>query len=281
MNNQIIVKSIKISIIKVNNMDYISLTDLAIYQNSKDPSFTIKNWLRKISTIEYIGLWEQFNNDNFNLVEFDQIKKECGRNSFSMSPSQWIRRTNSIGLISKRGRYSYGTFAHSLIAFEFASWLSPEFKLYLINEFERLKKLEAKSIQIEWDIGRELSKINYLIHTSAIEEIIVPTLTEKQKKSVYREEADLLNVALFGMTKEEWENKNPTLARKGNIRDYADLIQLLILSNLESINASMIRLGLGQQERLIKLNLSAQKQIKLFKNNQFLKQLNDFSNKTG
>ena len=179
MNNEkvtteIIVKENRVGILRINNVDYISLTDLAKYQNSSDPSFTVKNWLRKITTIDYIGLWEKIHNVNFNLVEFDQIKNEYGKNSFAMSPSQWIKRTNAIGIISKGGRYSIGTFAHPDIAFEFASWLSPEFKLYLITEFERLKSNESYQQKIDWQANRILSKLNYVVHTNAVKECIVP-----------------------------------------------------------------------------------------------------------
>ena len=248
----------KVRILQANGTEYISLTDLAKYQNSSDPSFTIKNWLRRIPTIDYIGLWEKLNNNNFNLIEFDQIKTEYGRNSFSMSPTQWIRRTNAKGIISKAGKYSTGAFAHPDIAFEFASWLSPEFKLYLITEFERLKKSESYQAKAAWSVRRELAKTNYLIHTEAIKENIVPTLTEKQRLFIYANEADVLNVALFGMTAKEWKVNNPRSS--GNIRDYASILQLIILANLENLNASMIEDGITQPKRLVKLNNTARKQ---------------------
>ena len=258
---------------RVNSEEYISLTDLARYQNSTDPSFTVKNWLRKITTIDYLGLWEQINNDNFNLVEFDQIKQEYGKNSFAMSPSQWNKRTNSIGIISKTGRYSIGTFAHPDIAFEFASWLSPEFKLYLIQEFQKLKKSECYQEKIEWQANRTLAKVNYLVHTNAISEHIVPTLTDKQIRYVYAEEADVLNVALFGMTAKEWRDTNPSLAETGNIRDYTDLLHLVILNNLENINATLIKMNIKQKDRLIQLNELARKQIELLYKNKSLREL--------
>ena len=204
LTTEIIVKENKVGILRVGNVNYISLTDLAKYQNSSDPSFTVKNWLRRVTTIDYIGLWEQIHNVDFNLVEFDQIKTEYGKNSFAMSPTQWIKRTNAIGIVSKGGRYSIGTYTHPDIAFEFASWLSPEFKLYLITEFERLKNNEAYQQKIDWQANRILSKLNYVVHTDAIKQYIVPTLTEKQIKFIYAEEADVLNVALFGMTEKEW-----------------------------------------------------------------------------
>ena len=283
MNSEIVraeinVKNLKISILHVNNIDYISLTDLARFQNSSDPSFTVKNWLRRVSTIDYIGLWEQLHNKEFNLVEFDQIKTEYGKNSFAMSPSQWIKRTKAIGIISKGGRYSIGTFAHPDIAFEFASWLSPEFKLYLITEFERLKNKESYQYKLEWSANRLLSKVNYLVHTDAVKEIIVPKLTEKQKRFVYANEADVLNVALFGMTAKEWREQNQELALNGNMRDYTDLLHLIILNNLENSNAEMIKLGIHQQERLIKLNESARRQIELLKNNNRINELEILQN---
>ena len=234
--------------------------------------------MRRVSTIDYIGLWEQLHNKEFNLVEFDQIKTEYGKNSFAMSPSQWIKRTKAIGIISKGGRYSIGTFAHPDIAFEFASWLSPEFKLYLITEFERLKNKESYQYKLEWSANRLLSKVNYLVHTDAVKEIIVPKLTEKQKRFVYANEADVLNVALFGMTAKEWREQNQELALNGNMRDYTDLLHLIILNNLENSNAEMIKLGIPQQERLIKLNESARRQIELLKNNNRINELEILQN---
>ena len=273
IKTEIIVKENKVGILRIGNINYISLTDLAKYQNSSDPSFTVKNWLRRINTIDYIGLWEEIHNQNFNLVEFDQIKTEYGRNSFAMSPTQWIKRTNAIGIISKGGRYSIGTFAHPDIAFEFASWLSPEFKLYLITEFERLKINEAYQEKIDWQANRILSKLNYVVHTDAVKTYIVPTLTEAQKKFVYAEEADVLNVALFGMTAKEWRESNPNLAKDGNIRDYTDLLHLVILNNLQNTNAELIEEKVPQSERLVKLNNSARRQMKVLKDNKNIKDL--------
>ena len=270
---QIIVKENKIGILRIGKVSYISLTDLAKYQNSSDPSFTVKNWLRRINTIDYIGLWEEIHNQDFNLVEFDQIKTEYGKNSFAMSPSQWIKRTNAIGIISKGGRYSIGTYAHPDIAFEFASWLSPEFKLYLITEFERLKTNEAYQEKIDWQANRILSKLNYVVHTDAVKTYIVPTLTEAQKKFVYAEEADVLNVALFGMTAKEWRERNPKLAKNGNIRDYTDLLHLVILNNLQNTNAELIEEKIPQGERLVRLNHSARRQMKVLKENKNIKDL--------
>ena len=270
---EIIVKENKVGILRVGNANYISLTDLAKYQNSSDPSFTVKNWLRRINTIDYIGLWEEIHNQDFNLVEFDQIKTEYGKNSFAMSPTQWIKRTNAIGIVSKGGRYSIGTYAHPDIAFEFASWLSPEFKLYLITEFERLKTNEAYQEKIDWQANRILSKLNYVVHTDAVKTYIVPTLTETQKKFVYAEEADILNVALFGMTAKEWKESNQELAKNGNIRDYTDLLHLVILNNLQNTNAELIEEKIPQSERLVKLNNSARRQIKVLKDNKNIKDL--------
>ena len=270
---EIIVKENKVGILRVGNVNYISLTDLAKYQNSSDPSFTVKNWLRRITTIDYIGLWEQIHNQDFNLVEFDQIKTEYGRNSFAMSPTQWIKRTNAKGIISKGGRYSIGTFAHPDIAFEFASWLSPEFKLYLITEFERLKANEAYQEKIDWQANRILSKLNYVVHTDAVKTYIVPSLTETQKKFVYAEEADVLNVALFGMTAKEWRENNPELSKNGNIRDYTDLLHLVILNNLQNTNAELIEAEIPQSERLVRLNNSARRQMKVLKDNKNIKDL--------
>ena len=273
ITSEIIVKENKIGILRVGNANYISLTDLAKYQNSSDPSFTVKNWLRRINTIDYIGLWEELHNLDFNLVEFDQIKTEYGKNSFAMSPTQWIKRTNAIGIVSKGGRYSIGTYAHPDIAFEFASWLSPEFKLYLITEFERLKTNEAYQKKIDWQANRILSKLNYVVHTDAVKTHIVPTLTEEQKKFVYAEEADVLNVALFGMTAKEWRENNPQLAKNGNIRDYTDLLHLVILNNLQNTNAELIEEKVPQSERLVRLNNSARRQMKVLKDNKSIKDL--------
>ena len=207
------------------------------------------------------------------MVEFDQIKTEYGRNSFAMSPSQWIKRTNAIGIISKGGRYSIRTFAHPDIAFEFASWLSPEFKLYLITEFERLKTNEAYQEKIDWQANRILSKLNYVVHTDAVKTYIVPILTEDQKKFVYAEEADVLNVALFGMTAKEWRDNNPELAKEGNMRDYTDLLHLVILNNLQNTNAELIEEKVPQNERLVRLNNSARRQMKVLKDNKNIREL--------
>ena len=264
----------KIRVMRINDVDYISLTDLAKYSNPENPANVIIHWMSNKGTFDYIGLWEQLNNENFNFTEFSEIKnKEVGYTSFTLSPKRWLDRTNAIGIYSKGGKYSLGTFAHPDIAFEFASWLSPEFKLYLIKEFERLKRNESYQYKIEWNANRILSKVNYVVHTDAIKNFIVPTLTEEQKRFVYAEEADVLNVALFGMTAKEWRENNPELAKNGNIRDYTDLLHLVILSNLEAINASLISDNVPQGERLIKLNNNARMQMEALRNNKNIKDL--------
>ena len=263
----------KIGIMRIGDVDYISLTDLARYADAEEPRLPIRDWMRNKEVISYLGLWESMNNKNFKGGEFATFKNEAGSNKFKMSPQKWIKETNAIGIVSKSGRYDGGTFAHPDIAFEFASWLSPEFKLYLIKEFERLKSNEMYQQKIEWHANRLLSKLNYVVHTDAVKNYIVPTLTEEQKKFVYAEEADVLNVALFGMTAKEWRQENPELAKKGNIRDYTDLLHLVILNNLENTNAEFIKLGMLQSERLISLNNSARNQMEILKNNNGIKEL--------
>lgn len=233
--------------------------------------------MRNSDVIAYLGLWEQLNNKSFKGHEFETFEREAGKNSFYMSPQKWIKETNAIGIISKSGNNG-GTYARSDIAFEFASWLSPKFKLYVIQEFQRLKKNEAYQNRIDWHANRILAKANYIVHTDAIKNVIVPTLTEKQKKYVYAEEADVLNVALFGMTAKEWRDNNPELADKGNIRDYTDLLHLIILNNLENINAELIQINISQEERLIKLNNIARKQMELLKDNKSFNNLDYIEN---
>ena len=247
--------------IHINKNDYFSLTDIARYKNSEAPADVVKNWLRRKDTIEFIGLWEKLNNPNFNVVEFDQFKNEAGHNYFTLSPKKWIDGVNAIGIISKAGKYNAGTYAHKDIALQFASWISPEINLYIIKEFQRLKANEQK--QLGWTVKRELAKINYRIHTDAIKDnIIIPLEISKEQASfVYANEADVLNVALFGMTAREWRDKNPD--KKGNIRDYAEVSQLVCLSNLENLNAYLIERGLSQPERLIELNKAAIRQMKV------------------
>ena len=274
VTTEIIVKENKIGILRVGNVNYISLTDLARQANSEDPSGVIRNWMSNKNSFDYYSLWEELNNENFNSVESHRIKiDEVGYNRFTMTPNRWKRDFNSIGIIPSSGKYSKGTFAHPDIAFEFASWLSPEFKLYLIKEFERLKTNEAYQEKIDWQANRILSKLNYVVHTDAVKTYIVPTLTEEQKRFVYAEEADVLNVALFGMTAKEWRESNPELAKSGNIRDYTDLLHLVILNNLQNTNAELIEEKVSQSERLVRLNNSARRQMKVLKDNKNIKDL--------
>lgn len=262
--NKITVKNIEINITGIGDDDYISLTDLARMLNKDDPRYPIQNWMRLKDTIEFIGLWEILNNENFNRVEFDAFKNEAGRNSFVMTPSKWIRCTNAIGFKSKSGKYGGGTFAHRDIALEFASWISAEIKLYIIKEFQRLKAQESE--QLEWHGKRMLTKLNYLIQTDAVKEHLVPIeLSYEQKSYIYANEADLLNVALFGKTAKEWREANPD--KEGNLRDYANTIELAILSNLEFMNAQLIANGISQKERLIILNKEANREKELFNKN--------------
>ena len=263
----------KISVMRIGNEEYISLTDLAKYANPTNPSGVIRNWMSNKNSFEFYSLWEELNNENFNSVESHRIKiEEVGYNRFTMTPSRWKKNFNAIGIIPSSGKYSAGTFAHSDIALEFASWLSPEFKLYLIKEFERLKRNEAYQEKIDWNASRILSKANYKIHTDAIKKSIIPNLvTDNQKKHAYSTEADLLNVALFGMTAKEWKDKNSRL--KGNQRDNADIRQLLVLCNLETINATMINDKIAQPIRLEKLNKIAIEQLKILENYENLTKL--------
>jgi hypothetical protein len=253
---KITIKNMDISIIKVNDNDYISLTDML---RAKDGDFFFSNWLRNRNTIEFLGIWERVFNPNFNYAEFDIIKNQAGLHSYRLSAKEWMSKTNAIGIISKTGRYG-GTYAHKDIAFEFAMWISPEFKVYLIREFQRLKEEEQK--QLGWSAKRELSKINYHIHTDAIKQNLIPQeLSSQQTSIIYASEADVLNIALFGMTAKQWRETNPDL--KGNIRDYASINQLICLSNMENINAVLINDNVQQNERLIKLNQIAIQQMKV------------------
>lgn len=246
--------------------DYISLTDIAKYKNTDDPRFVIQNWMRNRNTLEFIGLWEVLNNPNFNRVQFDTFRNEAGLNRFTMTPSKWIESTDAIGIVSKAGRYG-GTYAHSDIAMEFASWLSPEFKLYIIQDYKRLKEDENSKLSLAWNLHREISKINYKIHTDAIKEYLLKDLTDEQLSFKYASEADMLNVALFDKRAKQWREENPDL--KGNMRDYASLNELLVLANMESYNAILIEKGLEQKERMIELrNLAKTQLISLEKLNQ-------------
>jgi hypothetical protein len=260
MKREIKTLGINIVIAKKNQEDYLSLTDIARFKNKDHTDDVIKNWLRNRFTIELIGLWEQINNPQFNSVEFDGFKKESGLNSFVLTPKKWIESTNAIGIISTPGRYG-GTFAHKDIAFEFASWISVEFKLYMIKEFQRLKEDESNQQNLQWSVQRAISKINYHIHTDSIKENLIPgTLTKEQAKIIYASEADLLNVALFGVTAQEWKKQNPLF--DGNIRDQATLEQLVVLSNMESINALLIQQNMCSEDRILQLNQVAISQMK-------------------
>ena len=250
-----------IRLIKVNNDDYICITDIARTKDIRT-DYLISNWRRNRNTIEFLGIWEIIHNSNFNPIEFDGIKKQTGLNSFILTTKKWIESINAIGIISKTGRYG-GTYAHKDIAFEFATWISVEFKLYLITEFERLKEIENE--KSGWSLHREISKINYRIHTSAIKENIIPKINNLQTSIIYANEADILNIAVFGCTAKQWKKINKDL--NGNIRDYATIEQLLILSNLESLNAEYIKQGIEQSKRLIKLNESAIRQAKIINKN--------------
>ncbi|MDI6915759.1 MAG: KilA-N domain-containing protein [Desulfitobacteriaceae bacterium] len=241
-------KGTEIAVFSTGNDDYISLTDIAKYK-SDEPNDVIRNWLRNRDTIDFLGLWEQMNNPDFKPIEFDGFKNEAGKNSFVLSPQKWIAATNATGIVSKSGRYG-GTYAHKDIAFEFASWISPEFKLYIIKDYQRLKSDENSRLSLEWNVNRILTKLNYKIHTGAIKEnLISNNLTQKQIGSTYANEADLLNVALFGKSAKEWRDENPNL--KGNIRDYASIEQLIVMVNLENINAHLIEQGMEQRKRLL------------------------------
>lgn len=269
MNDKIItkmhVKDNLVKVMRVNGVDYISLTDLASYINPNDPSGVIRNWMSTRNSFSFYSLWEELNNPDFNSVKSHGIKiDEVPYNRFTMTPNRWKKEFNAIGIIPSSGKYSKGTFAHPDIALEFASWIDPAFKLYLIKEFERLKYNETYQERIEWSVRRSLSKTNYRIHTDSIKENIVPTLTDKQKLFIYANEADVINVALFGMTAKEWRENNPD--KEGNIRDYTDILHLVVLSNLEALNASMIENNISQKDRLEKLNKTARRQINILTN---------------
>jgi len=259
-NNKIIVKGSEISILHIETEDYISLTDIAKHKDAFNTDDIIKNWLRNRNTIELLGFWEQLHNPYFKPFEFDGFRKQAGLNSFTMTPKKWIESTNALGIISKSGRYG-GTFAHKDIAFEFASWISIEFKLYFIKEFQRLKNEENDRLKLNWNLQRTISKINYKIHTDAIKESLIPKeVTKFQTSMIYASEADLLNVALFGITAKQWRDAYPD--EKGNLRDKASLEQLIVLSNLESINGLLVSQGLSQRDRLVQLNNVAIVQMK-------------------
>ena len=275
-NKMIEVEGISIGIKEIDFQKYICLTDIAKKKNLEEPRFVIGNWLRNRNTIEFLGIWEKIHNPNFNRIEFDTVRLNAGLNSFALSPLKWIEKTNAIGIVSKSGRYDSGTFAHEDIALEFASWISPEFKLYFIKEFRRLKYGENERLKLDWDIRRELVKINYKIHTDTIKEnLIPPEISINDAKIIYASEADVLNKALFGKTAKEWRDVN--LDKKGNIRDYANVYQLIVLSNLENFNSEFIKENIEQEKRLIRLNKIAISQMKLLINNKSIKQLEDKS----
>jgi hypothetical protein len=268
-NQKIIVKGAEITIISLKEQDYISLTDM---MKGFGDDTMLYSWMRNRNTVEFLGIWEEIHNPEFKGDEFVTFKMQAGLNSFNLTPKKWIEATNAIGIISKAGRYGGGTFAHKDIAFEFGSWLSPEFKLYLLKEFQRLKNDENDRLKLEWNLQRTLAKVNYRIHTDAIKEKIIPEkVTKEQASFIYDNEADMLNVALFGKTALQWRNENPD--KEGNIRNYATLEQLVVLSNMESINAVLIHNGLTQSQRLVQLNETAITQLQSLLGNKNLKNL--------
>ena len=269
------VNELEIVLYKQNDEEYISLTDMAKFRDSERTNYIIQNWMRTRNTIEFLGLWEQLNNPNFKSIEFDAFKNESGSNSFTLTPKKWIEATNSIGIISKAGRYG-GTYAHKDIAFEFASWISPTFKLYLITEYQRLKEIETNQYNLEWNVKRILSKTNYHIHTDAVKNYIIPKKNYEKEKEwlLYAEEADLLNVALFNCTAKDWRDANPTLVDKSmNIRDIASINELAILSNLETLNAQMIKENIDKRTRFRKLKEIAEYQLTILNEKDFMKAL--------
>ena len=266
------VKGIDVRVIsKGDDNDYISLTDLAKYK-SEDPSDAIKNWMRNRNTIEFLGVWETLNNPDFKPVEFDGFKKEAGLNSFIMTPTKWIKSTNAVGIRTKRGRYGSGTFAHVDIALDFATWISPEFRLYVFQEYRRLKSDESSRINLDWNEKRLFAAINYRLHTDAVKDTMPPQLGKNDRRLRYAPEGDILNLAVFGMTAKQWRDAHPG---EGNLRDNASLAQNLVLSNLESMNAIMLRKGISQRERLLELNEIARQQMASLTNNPTVKRLGD------
>jgi len=266
-----------ISIVKQDEQDYISLTDMVRGEEGSDH---IRNWMRNRNTVEFIGLWETLNNPNFKPVEFDTFRKQAGLNSFNLTPKKWIEATNAIGLISKSGRYG-GTYAHKDLAFEFGSWISPMFKLLLIKEYQRLKEIESNQYNLEWNVKRILSKTNYQIHTDAVKDCILPEKNYETDKEwlIYAEEADLLNVALFKCTAKDWRDVNPDKAKKGlNIRDFASINELVVLANLENINSILIRSQIDKPERFRQLSEIIQIQLKSLDEKDFMKALKKVSN---
>ena len=267
------VRGAAITVLSQKETDFICLTDIARVKNADRSDDLVRNWIRNRNTVEFLGIWEQLNNPDFNPVEFDGIKMQAGLNSFAMTPKQWIEKTNAIGIVSHAGRYG-GTYAHKDIAFEFASWISVEFKLYLIKEFQRLKEDENRRLSLAWNLNRTLSKLNYRIHTDAIKTHLIPAaVTAAQAAITYANEADMLNVALFGQTAREWREANPKM--EGNMREYATIEQLLVLANIEGMNAELIHMGLSQGERLKRLNEIAIRQMQVLSSSSALKQLKE------
>ncbi len=280
--NKLNVNDIEIVLYKQNENDYISLTDMAKFKNHDRSDYIIQNWMRTRSTIEFIGLWEQLNNTNFNSIEFDGFRKDAGLNSFTLTPKNWINKTNAKGIVSKPGRYG-GTFAHKDIAFEFASWLSPAFKLYLITEYQRLKGIESNKLNLEWNVKRILTKTNYLIHTDAVKKHIIPqkNYSKNNEWLLYAEEADLLNVALYNCTAKDWRSSNKNKSNEGlNIRDFSSINELVVLSNLENINALMISNNISKAKRFEQLNLIAKYQLNILDNNNLIKSIKRLNDNT-
>lgn len=262
--NKITVKNIEINVTGIEDDDFISLTDIARFKNEEDPNAVIANWIRRVDSLQYLTIWERLNNENFKPTDFEGFRSKPGENAFTISPKKWIEITNAIGIKVKSGRHGGGTFAHRDIALEFASWISAEVKLYIIKEFQRLKIQESE--QLEWHGKRLLTKLNYLIHTDAVKEYLVPVeLSNEQKSYIYANEADLLNAALFGKTAKEWRETNTD--KEGNIRDYASTIELAILSNLEYLNSMLVSQKLSQKDRLVLLNKEANREKELFNKN--------------
>ncbi len=271
--NTIEVQGTSVAVLSQNRQDIICLTDIAKFKNPDHPDDVIRNWLRSRNTVEFLGVWERLNNPNFNPVEFDGIKMQTGLNSFVLTPKQWIEKTGAVGITSSAGRYG-GTYAHKDIAFEFAAWVSVEFKLYLIKEFQRLKEDESTRLSLAWNLNRTLSKLNYRIHTDAIKTHLIPAaITPAQAALTYASEADVLNVALFGQTAKQWRDTNPKL--EGNMRDYATIEQLLALANIEGMNAELIHMGLSQGERLKRLNEIAIRQMQVLASVPTIRQLKE------
>ncbi len=270
-NREIEVLDTPVKVSRIEEEDFISLTDIARHRDTDRTDDLVRNWIRNRNTVEFLGIWEQIHNPEFNPVEFDGFRRQAGLNSFTLTPKQWIERTGAVGIVSRAGRYG-GTFAHKDIAFEFAAWVSMEFKLYLIKEFQRLR--EAEQAQLGWDIRRNLARINYRIHTDAIKENLIPTeLTPQQVAIVYASEADVLNMALFGMTAKQWRDANPE--EKGNVRDFANGAQLVCLANMEGLNAHFIHEGVAQSQRLIRLNRIAIQQMRVLVEDQGIKRLEE------